>query len=136
MKVVRESCYGEKNKAQLVGDQDGKVIVTQYDWSGFFSNGVRIQGIKERQQFSFSQSMQGKVISRLFCKEKTGRTDTVLHQRPTGHPKEIVPSGLDEARRKYLFKEIREFCTPGTRDLVCPEPPEETQPATKKARPK
>jgi hypothetical protein len=84
----------------------------------------------------FNSFITGKVISRLFCKEKTGRTDTVLHQRPTGHPKEIVPSGLDEARRKYLFKEIREFCTPGTRDLVCPEPPEETQPATKKARPK
>jgi hypothetical protein len=61
-KVVRESCYGEKNKAQLVGDQDGKVIVTQYDWSGFFSNGVRIQGIKEGQQFSFSQSMQGRQL--------------------------------------------------------------------------
>lgn len=43
-----------------MGDQDGKVIVKQYDWSGFFSNGAKIQGIKERQQFSFSQSMQGR----------------------------------------------------------------------------
>lgn len=37
-------------------------------------------------------------------------------------PPEIVPEGLDVARRRHLFREIREFCTLETQDIVCPDP--------------
>ena len=40
---------------------------------------------------------------------------------PNRLPNEIKPHGLDRDRRNYLFKEIREFCKPGTEDLVCPK---------------
>ena len=29
-------------------------------------------------------------------------------------------SGLDEERRRYLQREIREYCQPGTEDFVAP----------------
>jgi len=53
--------------------------------------------------------------------------ETILRQNVSGLSTEIVPEGLDHKRQAYLFKEIREFCTPETRDLVCPSP-EPTEP--------
>lgn len=53
---------------------------------------------------------------------------TMIRDRPSGMPDEIVPPGLDLARREYLHKEIAEFCTPETRDLVCPAPSESPKP--------
>ena len=43
--------------------------------------------------------------------------------RPQNHlPLPVVPLGLDEDRKRYLYREIREFCRPGTEDLVAPAP--------------
>lgn len=57
--MVDKSCSG--NKAQLVGAQDGSVIVPQYNWTEYFGNGVKVQGIKQRQQFKFSKDYSGKI---------------------------------------------------------------------------
>lgn len=50
--------------------------------------------------------------------------ETTSHQIwsaiPEGMPETIEPPGLDYDRRVYLAKDIREFCTEETRDLVCP----------------
>lgn len=40
-----------------------------------------------------------------------------------GFPEEIKPEGLSKERQAYLYQEIREFCAPGTENLVCPKPP-------------
>ena len=34
----------------------------------------------------------------------------------------VNPDGLTEERRNYLFREIRQFCKPGTEDIVAPAP--------------
>ena len=34
----------------------------------------------------------------------------------------VPPKGMDDAGRAYLYKEIREFCSEETKDLVCPKP--------------
>ena len=39
-----------------------------------------------------------------------------------GLPQKVTPNGLDAERQRYLFKEIRQFCKPGTEDLVAPSP--------------
>jgi hypothetical protein len=83
----------------------------------------------------------GVVTSKRFCSDKTGLEKKVLKSAIGGTPVELTPSGLDSKRQAYLYKEIREFCTPETRDLVCP-PPTEVQdyeggagePSTKKAK--
>lgn len=41
---------------------------------------------------------------------------------PQGMPAKIVPDGLTDARKKYLFQHIRQYCTPETKDLLCPCP--------------
>ena len=41
---------------------------------------------------------------------------------PKELPAIITPEGLSTDRQVYLFKEIREFCKPEVKDLVCPEP--------------
>ena len=33
---------------------------------------------------------------------------------------QVLPSGLDEERRRYLQREIREYCQSGTEDFVAP----------------
>ena len=37
-------------------------------------------------------------------------------------PQRINPGGLSDERRNYLYREIRQFCNPGTEDLVAPVP--------------
>ena len=37
-------------------------------------------------------------------------------------PQKINPEGLSDECRNYLYREIRQFCKPGTEDLVAPVP--------------
>lgn len=46
----------------------------------------------------------------------------MFQQTPEGFPTEVIPPGLSHERKVYLAKEIREFCPPEARDLVCPIP--------------
>nr|CAD7406128.1 unnamed protein product [Timema poppensis] len=39
-------------------------------------------------------------------------------------PQQIFHEGLTLKRKKYLYDEIRAFCSPETADIVCPRPPE------------
>ena len=41
---------------------------------------------------------------------------------PSILPDIVNPDGLTEERRNYLFCEIRQFCKPGTEDIVAPAP--------------
>ena len=40
----------------------------------------------------------------------------------TTTPPVIEPNGLSEERKHYLHREIRQFCKPGTEDIVAPAP--------------
>ena len=40
----------------------------------------------------------------------------------TTSPEMTPPEGLSHERQQYLFKQIREFCKPGTKDYVAPPP--------------
>ena len=44
--------------------------------------------------------------------------------KPPAHnlPRVIVPVGLNEERKRYLYSEIKNFCRPGTENLVAPTP--------------
>ena len=46
----------------------------------------------------------------------------VILPSPSTLPNEINPGGLTEERKNYLYHEIRQFCKPGTEDLVAPAP--------------
>ena len=48
-------------------------------------------------------------------------------QLPATAPPAIQPPGLDLARRRYLYTNIRQFVKADLRDLVCPLPEEEVE---------
>jgi len=48
---------------------------------------------------------------------------------------EEFSTGLPPERQDYLFEKIRDFCTPATKDIVCPRPPHYTE-KKKRGRPK
>ena len=66
----------------------------------------------------------------VFCKEFVTSPEQqfmLLKDRANLPPSSVLPStispdGLSQERKDYLFREIRQFCKPGTEDLVAPAP--------------
>nr|CAD7199555.1 unnamed protein product [Timema douglasi] len=58
----------------------------------------------------------GESISCIIGKIPTDKEDTA--------PQQIFHEGLTLKCKKYLYDEIRAFCSPETADIVCPRPPE------------
>lgn len=125
--MVDKSSSTGVNKAQLTGTHDGHVIVPVYDWSSFLGQYFnKIVNIKKYHHFRFSKNEPGIV----YCKEYAGSPEeaVVLLKNqavippPTVLPSKITPEGLSEDRKRYLYREIRQFCRIGTEDLVAPAP--------------
>ena len=65
VRVVEESAI--VNHAQLVGSQDGEIIVPTYDWAQFFDRPFRqkdLKGIKTMHHLTFTDSNKGSVLVR------------------------------------------------------------------------
>ena len=106
---------------------DGTVEVPVYNWADFFSGRFRkVQKITTYHHFSFSSSTPGVVSLKEYSDTEPSSCcfllDTDWAPSATELPAAIPPSGLSLQRQWYLHKEIREFCRPGTEDLVCPLP--------------
>ena len=117
------------NHAQLVGTQDGQVIVPTYDWAQFFDHPFRqnaLKGIKAMHHLTFTDSNKGSVLVRddINSDEREIKLIQDDNWKPNAHtlPPVIPPPGLSLERRQYLFDKTREFCLPECRDLVCPDP--------------
>ena len=125
--MVENSSSVGVNKAQLVGTHDGRIIVPVYDWVSFLERYFkRITNIKKYHHFRFSKESPDVV----FCKEFVNSPEQsfVLLKNPAITPPSSVlpsivrPDGLSQERKNYLYQEIRQFCKPGTEDLVAPVP--------------
>ena len=60
------------NHAQLVGRENGEVIVKQYNWAGFFAPYFRRQAFESLHHLVFDSRTPGKVLVR---KEKDGEVE-------------------------------------------------------------
>ena len=126
VRVVEKSAT--VNHAQLVGTQDGEVIVPTYDWAQFFDHPFRqkaLKGIKAMHHLTFTNTHKGSVfVQDINSPEREIRLGQDDEWRPTVHnlPPVIPPPGLSLQCRQYLFEKIREFCPPDCQDLVCPDP--------------
>ena len=142
-RVVDQSAH--TNHAQLVGLEDGTVLVEQYNWAGYFDTFFRraaFDGIKSWHHLVFSSETPGKAVIREQCnsEEKTLSLLRKDHQGwkpcPTQLPDVIPPPGLSQERREYLYERIREFVPDAHKDTVCPRPlpgpasPNPSEPAT------
>ena len=123
-RVVEESAVC--NICQLVGAQDGRVIVPSRDWAGFLSSHYRrLDGIMQYHHFRFERSHPGVVfLKKTAIAEEEERIllRVAWTPSPTDKPPSIAPQGLSLERQKFLFDKIREYCRGDVRDLVCPDP--------------
>ena len=141
-RVVEESAV--VNHAQLVGRQDGTVVVPTYDWAKFFNTPFRqaaLKGIKSMHHLTFSDTKPGLAIVKDTVNSPEREIQLVKNSswepNKDNLPPIIPPPGLSMERRQYLFEKIREFCPPHCQDLVCPDPTAEysTPPTPKRRRP-
>ena len=114
------------NKAQIVGTHEGRVIVPVYDWVSFLGQYFKkLPGIKKFHHFTFSKESPGTVSYKesVYSPQQSFmllRNPAIVP--PATLPPTIKPDGLSEERKRYLYREIRQFCKPGTEDIVAPAP--------------
>ena len=122
--VVNSSA--DVNTAQLASMQDGEVVVPTYDWAQFLGEHCRkVPQMKSYHHF-FSRDAPGVVALKKF-RDSSSTTFRILADSSwklsaDDLPPQILPSGLSNEWQWYLYRKIREFCRPGTEDLVCPLP--------------
>lgn len=108
------------NCGKLVGLHDGTVLVKTYDLSGHLAPYFKkLTGISKFHHFRFNKSYPGKAAT----EEEFQMLKDASILPPCLLPPQVLPSGLDDERRRYLHKEIREFCRPGKEDFVAPVVP-------------
>ena len=126
-RLVESSSSAGVNKAQIVATHDGRVIVPVYDWVSFLGEYFKkIPNLKKFHHFAFSKETPGLVS----CKESVYSLSQsfMLLKNPTVFPRSatlpptVKPDGLTDERKRYLYREIRPFCKPGTEDIVAPAP--------------
>ena len=122
------NCIEESSKnnvAELVGLESGKVLVPVYDWhklcEKFFKE---LPGISQFHHFRMTKDDIGVVYCRKTWEDKEIPINILKGSKPKKNdfPKKIVPKGLTEERKKYLFEKIRKFCTDEWKDTVAPNP--------------
>ena len=122
--VVNNSA--ECNVAQVVGWENGEVLVPTYDWSTHLIERMKkIPGIKQYHHFTFKSSIPGSVI----CKEYHDSPEVTINLlkapwNPTADelPSVVTPAGLSSKRQWYLYDKIRPYCTGDNKDITCPLP--------------
>ena len=117
------------NSAQLVVEDDGRVVVPTYDWTDYFAPRFKkVVGIKKLHHFRFSSAEPGVV----YTKDRSDGKETklnllkkdplVAHLDVDALPSVIQPKVLSSERQWYLYDHIREFCPEHDRDTTCPLP--------------
>lgn len=126
VQVVNDSTPESKlNEAKLVGDTSGNIFVPAYNWQQHFQEfGFKnIPNIKIYHKFVFSNLFKGRV--RLF--ESSYSLDytefiVINNFESSCLPSILLPVGLSEQRKLYLFNSIRPFVAERSKDLLCPKP--------------
>ena len=127
-KVCNDS--SQANYPVLVGSHDGKVKVKVYSWSDTLQQYfTTIPDILTYHHFRMSKESPGVVFCFRTLSDEPIAVNILRKGIQAGNvladlPTEVSPSGFSLQRKKYLFKEIRQFCLEGTEDSVAPEPEE------------
>lgn len=118
VKVVNSSA--NVNFTQLVGEQDGTVVVPTYDWGEFlrpFFKADPFKGIKKLHHLRFTSGNPGKCFVKT-ASDSVEKTLSILNKEsedwspsPQTLPPVIKPDGLPMERRKYLYDKIRVLST-------------------------
>ncbi|KAJ8018737.1 hypothetical protein HOLleu_43109 [Holothuria leucospilota] len=123
--AVRSSSYQNINIPQLVGSEDGQVLVNTYNWQEFLSPYFKpLPQIKNYHHMRFNCDHPGVIFAKQYADSK--EVSFSLLKDPTTLPPlelplPLAPPGLSEQRIQYLYNNIRQFCAQDHRaDLTCP----------------
>ncbi|XP_070295148.1 uncharacterized protein [Salvelinus sp. IW2-2015] len=143
---VKDSTVTGVNIPQLVGLEDGTVLVECYGWQQHLTRYFRpLPQIKQYQHFSFDALEPGVDVAKerwdsvrtrfqlLHNADILPPIDGVPVQAPPGLDNADIlppidglplqaPPGLDNARQTYLFEKIRELCNEEAMDITYPAP--------------
>ncbi|XP_064862496.1 uncharacterized protein LOC135563592 [Oncorhynchus nerka] len=130
--VVKDSTVTGLNIPQLVGLEDGTVLVESYGWQHLTPYFRALPQIKQYQHFRrITFSLQSSMLwSLVLLSPRSVRTVgtrlQLLLNADILPPIDDLPvqetPGLDTARETYLFEKIREFCDEEAVDITCPAP--------------
>ena len=127
------------NSAQLVGTQDGEMVVPIYDWQSFLLTKFRkLPSIKKFHNFKFSSESIGEVIIKEYSNslQKTINLlrDPSILPSNTELPTVLTPTGLSPDRQWYLYDRTTLPSTtrtalplPSTLPTPISEPPQKRQ---------
>ena len=111
------------NHVQLVGDQQGNVVVPSYDWAEFLQNRMLLKPSKMA-HFRFSADSPGYVHMKNSGDAITEQNIKLVKDIPWSPDMSSlpIPDGLSVKRQWYLYNKVREFCAEEFQDLVYPLP--------------
>ena len=118
---------GKCNFSVLVGSHNKEIYVQTYDWTQHFEKKLKFKKLDDLltfHHFHISKDEPGIITCyetldsepvkvSIFCKRNPPKVTSEL-------PAVVPPKGFTINRADYLRKEIRQFCSPGTEDLVAP----------------
>ena len=115
------------NVAELVGLHNDTVLIPTFDWLSYLGKFFKkLPNIQSFYHFRFHRDFPGTVFCKEYCNSQE-RAVNLLRNGTTLEtgvlPLTISPSGISRERAEYWYKEIREFCREGTKDLVAPPVP-------------
>ena len=129
--------YAVVNHAQLVGTQDGKVIVPTYDWATFFDQPLRqraLKDIKSMHHLTLTSTKTwpcGLRTASMAWKERSSLYRmTIGHLQPIAYLPPYHPLGCHLNVGNIYLKTFENFCPVECQDLVCPDPVKENTPPT------
>ena len=89
----------------------------------YFFSGI---GIKSKQHFHMSSADLGHVKASFSLADENERPDRRFILDPAivseAGPSELVPPGMSQQRKEYLYNSIRPYVQPDKRDKLCPKP--------------
>ncbi|KAL8585061.1 hypothetical protein ACOMHN_013077 [Nucella lapillus] len=114
------------NIPQLVGREDGTVMVPTYNWQEYLTPAYKqLKNIKPVGHFRFTATNPGVVFYKTTIADEEQQFQ---HSVPDPYaalapmPALIPPPLLSHARRQYLFNSIRQYVRENVQDIVCPDP--------------
>ena len=112
--------------AEPAATEQGDVLIPCYDWQTKLESLGKVSGIKQLHHFASDAAKPGLCLLRDYAQSPVQEVSVNWYGEPMSSqlPQVLVPAGLTQARKVYLFTKIRPYVADEFKDRVCPEPVE------------
>lgn len=112
----------------VAGTERSKVYIPTYDWAKYFQDkkGKKVNGITTYFHFKTSEAEKGV----MYCRDTLEAEEIpaiifppkIAGRKMTGFPERIIPEGLSDQLKQYLYNKIRPYVRENKQDILCPKP--------------